>query len=315
MSTSTSLRRRPHCHKCGSLMQGHRRKSGTLICPDELSLFTGTITSSRNSHSTPFPSPPASSGGSPPPSPPPYTDFCPALETPTFKAPPGDRWHWKNPNWVSPPRKMRLHSPNDLERDSLAPTEPLTEPDASYRFPSTVHEEEEGHAENASWSDNLSNKENDDPVNGAEYEYLPAPSNSLSPRPWTPFSQSPVTDVSLNTVLRASTPLFKVFRTPREDLDDVRRTAEREGKHVGIIDAPPAHLATTKVPREKAAGSVWVLVSDRIEDLKYAIDSQQRGMPGAFFPEEQQHRGMGFFQVALAGVMGGLVVTVGLSFM
>ncbi|KAF9226722.1 hypothetical protein BS17DRAFT_696305 [Gyrodon lividus] len=289
MSTSASLRRRPHCHKCGSLMQGHRRKNGTLICPDEVSLFTGTVISSRKSHSTPLPSPPASSGGSPPASPPPSPGFSPAREKPIFKPPPGDRWHWRNPNWVSPPRKMRLHSPNELERDSLAPTEPLTEPDAnqtrSYLSPSVIHEEEEGQPENASWSDHF--KQDPDAENGGD----------------------------LNTVLRASTPLFKVFRTPREDLDNVRRTAQREGKHVGIMTAPPAHLATAKVPKEKADGSVWVLVSDCAEDLKYAIDSQQRGMPGAFFPEEAQHMGMGFLQVALAGVLGGLMTTLGLAFL
>ncbi|KAF9238779.1 hypothetical protein BU15DRAFT_47334 [Melanogaster broomeanus] len=321
MSTTASLRRRPHCHKCGSLMQGHRRRGGTLICPDEVSFCTGTATSSRKSHSTTLPSPPASPGGSPAASPPPSPEISPAREKFTFKPPPGDRWHWRNPNWVSPPRKLRLHSPNDdLERDSLAPTEPITEHNArqsgSYFSPSAIHEEEEeeeeqgGHAVDASWSDNLSNKENYDPEG-----YFPAHSNSLSPRPWTPFSQSPITDISLNTALRASTPLFKVFRTPREDLDEVRRTAQREGKHVGVINAPPAHLATAKVPREKADGTVWVLVCDRVEDLKYAIDSQQGGMPGTFFPEGPQRMGMGFFQVALAGVMGGLMVAVGLAFM
>jgi len=79
------------------------------------------------------------------------------------------------------------------------------------------------------------------------------------------------------------------------------------------MNAPPAHRAIARVPTDKANGTVWVVVSDRIEDLKYAIDSQQGGMPGTFFPEESQTRGMGFFQVAFAGVLGGLMVAVGLA--
>ncbi|KIJ69929.1 hypothetical protein HYDPIDRAFT_23085 [Hydnomerulius pinastri MD-312] len=314
MSTTASLRKRPHCHKCGSLMQGHRRKHGTLICPDQQSLFSETA----KSHSTPLPSPPASTGGSPPATPTP--ESTPERARGGFKPPPGDHWHWRNPNWVSPPCKTRLHSPSDLDRGSLAPTEPLTEYQAShkgsyYPVPRTLHEqEEEVPVEDGSWADDLNNEEDYDSQNSEQYEYFPYPSNSLSPRPWNSFSQSPVTDISLNTALRASTPLFKVFRTPREDLPEVTRIAQREGKHVGIMNTPPAHLATAKIPREKADGTVWVLVSDREEDLQYAIDSQQRGMPGTLFPEEQ-HRGMGFLQVALAGIMGGLMVTCGLAFL
>ncbi|KAF8450663.1 hypothetical protein L210DRAFT_3520980 [Boletus edulis BED1] len=307
MSTSTSLRKRPHCHKCGSPMQGHKRKNGTFVCPEDT--FTETVSSIYESHSTPLPSPPASPGGSPRTSPPPH-GFLPAREKPVFKPPPGERWHWRNPNWVSPPRKTRLYTPSDWERGSVTPTEPVTEPIVSQRgthlSPNVIREEEEENL-SASW------QEDNDDQNREDFEYFPRHSNSLSPRLWSPFSQSPVNDITLDTALRASTPLFKVFRTPVEDLDGVRRIAQREGKHVAIIDAPPAHRAMARVPTDKANGTVWVVVSDRIEDLKYAIDSQQGGMPGTFFPEEPQTRGMSFFQVAFAGILGGLMVAVALA--
>lgn len=213
---------------------------------------------------------------------------------------------------------MRLYTPSDGEHGSLTPTEPVTEPIASRRgthlSPSLIREEEEEENLSASWSRNVDEEDND-VQNGEEFEFFPHHSNSLSPRPWLPFSQSRVTDTSLNTVLRASTPLFKVFRTPREDLDDVKRTAQREGKHVAIINAPPAHRAMARVPTDKANGTVWVVVSDRVEDLKHAIDSQQRGMPGTFFLEEPQTRGMGFFQMVVAGVLGGLMVAIGLAYL
>lgn len=296
-------------------MQGHRRKNGTFVCPEEMSLFTETVSSTQcKSHSTPLPSPPASPGGSPHVSPPPSPGFSLVREMPDFKPPPGERWHWRNPNWVSPPRKMRLYTPSHGERGSLTPTEPVTEPTAGQKgtpvSSNFIREEEEVEEADpsASWS-----KVDDDEANveGIEYSHH---SNSLS-RPWSPFSQPPITDISLNTALRASTPLFKVFRTPCEDLDDVRRTAQSEGKHVAIIDAPLAHRATMRVPSDRANNTVWVVVSDRVEDLKYAVDSQQGGMPGTFFLEESPTRGVGFFQVVIAGVMGGLMVAAGLAYL
>lgn len=279
-------------------------------------MFTETVSNTYKSHSTPLPSPPASPGGSPRTSPQPFEGFVPAREKPVFKPPPGDRWHWRNPNWVSPPHKMRLYTPSDGERGSLTPTEPVTEPLAIQRgthlSPNLVREEEEEGDLSASWS-RIADEEDNDLHNEEDFEDFPRHSNSLSPRPWTPFSQTPVTDISLDTALRASTPLFKVFRTPLEDLDGVKRTAQREGKHVAILNAPPAHRAMAKVPADKVNGTVWVVVSDSVEDLKYAIDSQQVGMPGTFFPEEPAIRGVGFFQVVVAGALGGLVVAAGLA--
>ncbi|KAG9317338.1 hypothetical protein JVU11DRAFT_1537 [Chiua virens] len=297
-------------------MQGHKRKNGTFVCPEETSIFTETASSTRKSHSTTLPSPPASPGRSPHATPPPSSGFSPAREKPVFKPPPGQRWHWRNPNWVSPPRKMRLYTPSEEERGSLAPTEPVTEvepivvPWGTHLSP-TEEEEEQNLGPPASLSGNVDG----DAQNGEEFEYLSHHSSSLSPRQWSPFSQSPVTDISFNTALRASTPLFKVFRTAREDLESIRRTAQREGKHVAIINAPLAHRAIAKVPSEKVNGTVWVVVSDRVEDLKYAIDSQQWGMPGTFFTEEPQTRGMDFLQVMTAGVLGGLMVAIGLAYM
>jgi hypothetical protein len=191
MSTSTSLRRRPHCHKCGSPMQGHRRKNGTFVCPGETSIFTETVSSIRKSHSTPLPSPPASPGGSPRASPPPSQGFSPVHEKPIFNPPPGKRWHWRNPNWVSPPRKMRLYTPSDWERGSLTPTEPVTDPIGSQRgthlSPNVIREEEEEGNHSASWSKSLDEEDNGVP-NEDEFEYFHRHSHSLSPRAWSPFS-------------------------------------------------------------------------------------------------------------------------------
>lgn len=281
-------------------MQGHKRKNGSLVCPGEASIFTVPVSSTRKSHSTPLPSPPASPGGSPPVTPLSYGGFLPVDKTPVFEPPPGDRWHWKNPNWVSPPQKMRLYTPDDEDRGSLTPTEPVTEPAMN-----VIPEEQEGSSSNVDEEEDVAQQE--------EWEYFTDRSSSLSARPWSPFSQSPVTDIGLNTALRASTPLFKVFRTPLQDLDSVRRTAQREGKHIAVISAPLAHRAMATVPTDRADDTAWVVVSDSIEDLKYAIDSQQAGMPGTFFPEEPKTRGMGFFQVVVAGVLGGLTVAVGLA--
>lgn len=341
MSTTTSTRKRPQCHRCHTKMQGHRRKAGRFVCPDAtVSPEPSSPISERDhllskpspedalsvrskSHSTSLPSPPlspsSSVGASPSPvSPPAYT------ATP-FKPPATTTWHWKNPNWQSPPHKPGCCSPVRAGRQvSLTPTEPNTE----YHYePSplidsgTLQSLKEEPLEDDHGYDALSagrvhagldmSHGATDPLG----EFTPAHSNSLSPRPWSSFSQSPVTEASLGTVLRESTPLFKVFRTRCEDIAAVTRTAVQEGKYACAIDAPSHYPGTARISREKARGTRWVLMSDQEDDLRYALDCQQRSMPGTLLVNEQWARGMGFLEVAFAGLVGGLVVACGLRYL
>lgn len=255
----TSQRKRPMCHKCGSTMAGHTRKNNMVVCPGS---------AERKSHlfSTPD-------------TPPPTYEFH------GFQVPPGDRWHWRNPNWVSPPHERRYEQ---AHRDvSLTPTEPLSDDGSGKEnvSPSTMEHSPSPDYPDDDWADssdplyyypNFSIKE--ESPEPQDDTYISDYSHSPPPRQWSSFSQSPITDVSLNTALRAGTPLYSVYRVPRQDIPKVKRTAQREGKLFSVMEAPPAHLA--KIPREKSQETVWVILSDREEDLKYAVHSQH--MPGAF---------------------------------
>ena len=240
-------------------MAGHTRKNNMFICP---------ASSNRSSENSPLPSPPES----PP----------PTYEYHGFQVPPGDRWHWRNPNWISPPREKQQ---DILRDDSLTPTEPLSDGQPGKGIFSPFAMGGPSPADLASeWtndSDPLSHYP-DFSVKSEEESpepdiYMSGCNNSPPPREWSPFSQSPVTDISLNTALRGGTPLYSVYRVPRQDVPKVQRTAQREGKLFSVMTAPPAHAA--KIPREKSRETVWVILSDREEDLRYAVHSQR--MPGA----------------------------------
>lgn len=246
------------CHKCGSTMAGHTRKNNMFVCPGP---------AERKLHHLLSPD-----------TPPPTYEFH------GFQVPPGDRWHWRNPNWVSPPRE-RPHE--KAHRDvSLTPTEPLSDegpgkenisPFAMEHSPSPDYPDDDWAGSSGPLDyPNFSIKE-ESPESQFD-TYISGCSHSPPPREWSSFSQSPVTDISLNTALRAGTPLYSVYRVPRQDVPKVQRTAQREGKLLSVMKAPPAHLA--KIPREKSQETVWVILSDREEDLQYAVHSQR--MPGAF---------------------------------
>ncbi|OAX44062.1 hypothetical protein K503DRAFT_581452 [Rhizopogon vinicolor AM-OR11-026] len=256
----TSQRKRPMCHRCWSTMAGHTRKNKMIICP------TPSSRSAENSL-------PLSSPDSPPPT---YD----SSEYHGFQVPSGDRWHWRNPNWVSPPREEPQE--DTLRNASLAPTEPLSEPEKE-NFPLAVEGSSATNSPTNEWADHADalnhypdfsiKREEETP----EADIYTGYSGSPSPRAWSSFSQSPITDISLNTALRGGTPLYSVYRVPRQDVPKVQRTAQREGKLFSVMNAPPAHLA--KIPREKSRETVWVILSDREEDLRYAVHSQR--MPGA----------------------------------
>lgn len=334
-SQRTSQRKRPMCHRCWSTMAGHTRKNNMFICPTALN---------RSSENSPLPSPP----DSPP----------PTYEHHDFQIPPGDSWHWRNPNWVSPPREKPQE--NILRDESLTPTEPLSDNQSGKEnispFADSLANEWVDHSDALNHYPHFSIKsEEESPEPDI---YMSGSSNSPSPRAWSPFSQSPITDISLNTALRGGTPLYTVYRVPRQDIPKVQRTAQREGKLFSVMNAPPAHPA--KIPREKSRETVWVILSDREEDLRYAVHSQR--MPGALsqsssggfddsrgdavtqqpidnavnHPAPQhvmrtatfdqsmhsmpgglqvygqvQSAGHGFFQMAFAGIIGGLIVMSG----
>ncbi|KAG2156336.1 hypothetical protein DEU56DRAFT_230434 [Suillus clintonianus] len=340
----TSRRKRPMCHKCLSTMAGHTRKNNIFVCPGSAERTTQLLS---------------------PDTPPPTYEFH------GFQVPPGDRWHWRNPNWVSPPRERPHEKTHSYV--SLTPTEPLSEGESGKEniSPFTVEDSPTPSYSDDDWvgsSDPLYHypnfsikEESPEPQSDA---YISDYSNTPPPREWSPFSQSPITDISLNTALRAGTPLYSVYRVPRQDVPKVQRTAQREGKLLSVMTAPPAHLA--KIPREKSQETVWVILSDREEDLRYAVHSQR--MPGAFaqdtavnsvdfsvpksnaaapimqnapfcdtVDQTAQHvmrnttfdqsmysipggmavqqplrtAGLGFLQMAFAGIIGGLVVTYG----
>ncbi|KAI6130284.1 hypothetical protein EDD16DRAFT_1515483 [Pisolithus croceorrhizus] len=296
----TSDRKRPQCHQCGTMMRGHKRQGrGKYICPDSsisstdtdkdraASEFNVTESLSTRSHSssTPLPSPPVSLSPSPSPVPPP-------AYTPTFKPPPGSSWHWKNPNWKSPPRNSGFRGLPELDRSSLTPTEPNTEYQASIQgdhFASSVTLQEV----------------KQELTGGSEPVH----------RSWSPWSHSSGSSDNLSGVLRAGTPLFNVVRTRRRDIPKLTRAAEEEGKHMCIIDAPPSYPGTAKLPREKANGTVWVLVSDREDDLRYALDCQQRGMPGALLFDQQTAKRSGILEVVFASFVGGFIVALGFKYL
>ncbi|KAG1752516.1 uncharacterized protein EDB91DRAFT_521322 [Suillus paluster] len=255
--TVTSQRKRPMCHKCGSTMAGHTRKNNIFVCP---------ASSQRTSH---IPLPPDS--------PPPTYEFH------GFQVPPGDRWHWRNPNWISPPRERPHETAH--RNESLTPTEPLSDGGSGKEniAPFSVGGSPAPNYPADEWDDSdplyyypdfSVKEETPEPVFDS---YISGCTNSPPPREWSPFSQSPITDISLNTALRAGTPLYSVYRVPRQDVPKVQRTAQREGKLFSVMKAPPAHPA--KIPREKSRETVWVILSDREEDLRYAVHSQR--MPGA----------------------------------
>ncbi|KAI6135091.1 hypothetical protein EDD17DRAFT_517497 [Pisolithus thermaeus] len=326
----TSDRKRPQCHQCGTMMRGHKRQGrGKYICPDSsisstdtdkdraASEFNVTESLSTRSHSssTPLPSPPVSLSPSPSPVPPP-------AYTPTFKPPPGSSWHWKNPNWKSPPRNFGFRGLPELDRSSLTPTEPNTEYQASIQgdhFASSVTLQEVKQ-ELTGGSEPVWGIENDD--NGdlgsthSEYfnAFTPMPVDTQS-RSWSPWSHSSGSSDNLSGVLRAGTPLFNVVRTRRRDIPKLTRAAEEEGKHMCIIDAPPSYPGTAKLPREKANGTVWVLVSDREDDLRYALDCQQRGMPGALLFDQQTAKRSGILEVVFASFVGGFIVALGFKYL
>ncbi|KAH7931331.1 hypothetical protein BV22DRAFT_1190614 [Leucogyrophana mollusca] len=340
MTTSAAnQRKRPHCTKCGGLMAGHTRDGGSFVCPDARQFLSPKPepreVSLRDSPAESLPSPPAS--------PPPQS---------TFQIPPGNKWHWRNPNWFSPPSKKRQSTPSE-SRQSLAPTEPASEfgdygrERAFFTLPryataggmcagerrsltptEPATEDDEGsdyEKENSPFYERENSPFYDEPDPlyyhpGERFlqpredspEYYGSP-GSPPPRPWSPLSQSPVVDISLQTALRGSSPLFSTFRVPREDLQKVHQTAEREGKYVGVMEAPPGQ--SENIPQEKADGTVWVVVGYDEAHVRHIVQMQQMSLPGAMERPAGNSRELGFFQLALAGIVGGFMVTCGLAFL
>ncbi|KAH7916798.1 hypothetical protein BJ138DRAFT_995246 [Hygrophoropsis aurantiaca] len=295
MATQMSnQRKRPHCTKCGNLMAGHTRNGGSFVCPDEFEFMTPKP-EPRDSSLSPLPSPPESPSGSPSGSPAPQS---------TFQVPPGNKWHWRNPNWFSPPRKKRQDTPGE-DRLSLVPTEPASDFGDFEREPFLnlpVHDYYPQH-----YDEPYSYEREDTPPLYYSTDHSP------SPRPWSPFSQSPVVDISLQTALRGSSPLFTTFRVPREDLESVHRTAEREGKYLGVMEAPPGQNGN--IPQEKADGTVWVVVGYNEDQVKHIVHTQQTSLELPSKGVQGRGSEMGFVQLALAGILGGFIVTCGLAFL
>ncbi|EGN92030.1 hypothetical protein SERLA73DRAFT_79916 [Serpula lacrymans var. lacrymans S7.3] len=270
-------RKRPQCTKCGMLMAGHRRRGGTVLCPtpslspdpeDRMWSHSPSVPSAS------LPSPPASPHGSRGPS-------------PGFQLPEGNRWHWRNPNWMSPARKPLGRTPSD--EHSLVPTEPLTETNGS------------------------SEKENlpvhrMNPQIGYDGEGSPpyyAGDGERSPSPQ--LYESPLDDVLGNSI-----PLAAVFSSPRAEVPLIRQVARREGVHIGFAQAPSHDEMGRAVPELDGHHSCWVVVGSDEFAVKHILDLQRSKMPGMLVTKEEAWAPVGFFHLAFAGVVGGLVVIFGL---
>jgi hypothetical protein len=123
---------------------------------------------------------------------------------------------------------------------------------------------------------------------------------------------SEATEAMMDQVLSRTTPLASLFRTRREEIPYIRDLADRIGLHFGLL----------KADRER--DQLWIALGKSAEGVQYMLNLEQRRMPGVFTKgvilEEDVMAGakplyssLGLCQVALAGVIGGLVVVYGLS--
>lgn len=98
MSLSPSLRKRPHCHTCGTPMAGHKRENNLPICPVK--------------HESGL--------NSPPPSPPRGRSPARVSNNAAFGIPASGPFRRRNPNWTEPAPRPLHHDPSSA--CSLVPT-------------------------------------------------------------------------------------------------------------------------------------------------------------------------------------------------
>ncbi|KAH9948781.1 hypothetical protein B0H21DRAFT_731926 [Amylocystis lapponica] len=273
------LRKRPQCQKCGSPMAGHKRPQGLPVCPDKGS-----------------PSPERSS-----PTPISAFDFSRA-----------GNWHWKNRNWVDPPRAPQVE-PDRRSMNSWVTTEP---------------------AESAAgWARSGAQDKGDGEVDDG---------GSVSARSAVSVSSASTLKRTISEVLsKTSKPLASLFSTREEHLSTVTSSARRNGLYTGVVLSPTRHrgikseeldgasLARTAEPLGRQ-DSWWVVMGRDAGAVGYMLGLNEGGTRAArdqvaeelanahehgkvgTYPLDIRSIRMGFLDVIFAGVVGGMVVLLGL---
>lgn len=130
-------------------------------------------------------------------------------------------------------------------------------------------------------------------------------------------------DALVDLALSTSIPLASIFYTPKEDIADVCKTAERSGLHTGLMRRPGARTdGKSNVNRfGERENSWWVVMGRNADAVKQMVNKQQTGMPGFFHPDSQlvevnrysSPAFAAFLQTILAGFIGGFAVLFGLG--
>lgn len=127
----------------------------------------------------------------------------------------------------------------------------------------------------------------------------------------------------MDIALGSSVALASIFSTPKQDIADVREAAKLSGLHTGLMRSPGARSDGKSTINEfgKRENSWWVVMGKNAEAVKHLVNSQQKGMPGFYHPEKEsdevrastQAAQVGFFQMVVAGAIGGAAVAFGLA--
>ena len=130
-------------------------------------------------------------------------------------------------------------------------------------------------------------------------------------------------DSVIDSALNTSVPLASIFSTPKEDIADIRKVADRTGLYMGLIRRPGArHDGKVVVDKcGKRESSWWVVMGKSAEAVRHLVDMQQlKDMPGLYVPEKEVHHTkvsgsmvLGFLQMVMAGAIGGVAVAFGMA--
>lgn len=125
-----------------------------------------------------------------------------------------------------------------------------------------------------------------------------------------------VIDMALGT----SIALASIFSTPKEDIADVRRAANEAGLHMALMRRPGSRQdgKSTINKRGQRENSWWVAIGKNAEAVRHLADSQEQGMPGHYEPREDYPSSgtsiaSSFFQMIIAGAIGGAAVIFGMT--
>jgi len=139
----------------------------------------------------------------------------------------------------------------------------------------------------------------------------------------TTSSDNTEDDFLIQNALATSLPLASVFSTPKEAISDIRKVARDIGLHTSLMRRPTPRNAPTYNQFGQPIPSWWVVLGRDKEAVKHLAEVQKGGMPGFFVPERDDSvnegrpsstgssSSLGFFQLVLAGAIGGAAVLFG----